>query len=1298
MPVLTAARGLKSQANALARPDGALTVADNVVVDYDNTIQRRRGFKEYNDAELIAKPKQLITYRNRIIAHYENVLAFDSTGSGTFTNFSGNYEELIAGLRIKAVEANGNLYFTTDNGVKKISAASASDITTTSVKDAGGVKAIDLSGTVFPDASGFLPAQSKVAYRLLFGTKDANNNLILGAPSSRLVLTNNSADVSQYEIFTISVLDIAAVTSGEYFLFDLEDSGYLVYWDKTGSTAAPVNSDTLDREVIQVITSATPTNEEAAAALANALSANVTGIEVEISGAEVEVTISNPGDVTDASQGDLDPTHVLITKVFDGSITTGTPAYVNLSSILPSSITTDYFYQLYRTAVTTVEVGQTINDIEPGDEQYFIVEAPITAADITNGYIAIEDNTPEIFRESGAYLYTNATTGQGIASANERPPVAHDISVFRNSTFFANTKDVHRHAFSVLSVDNFVSGSTALTIGKDGATRTYTFQGSAEVTDITVKKKSETIGNTYINLNAANDERQYYVWFDKGIYTKSFDATADVDAIANSITITAHGFTHGEAITMTGADIGVSEVAIGPTYYVYVLDANTIQLTTDSALTTVLDIAGTAGTTNITHTPSDPAVSGKLGVRIPLELYEDTVDESKSALITALISTGDFSAEDFSADVVRVTCVDSGTATDASLSSPAPGWTVSVVTQGTGEDAATNKVLLSQNPSVAISIDLTARSLVRVINKDASCPVFAQYLSGADDLPGKILLEAKSGEDVEFYIQISDSALSAEFSPVISDIAETTTSDNNLGPNRLYFSKTLQPEAVPITNYIDVGSKDKPILRVLPLRDNLFVLKEDGIYIVTGDVAPNFSVRLLDNSATLIAPDTACVLNNLIYCLTSQGVVTVSETGVSIISRDIEDLIKKVTTFNYSFRYNSFGVAYESDRAYLLWLPTLKADTVATQCYRYNSITNTWTRWTISNTCGLVNQADDRLYLGKGDRNYIAQERKDGSREDYADRDFTRSIGADSVAEGTIKLSSAVDVEEGDVIIQEQYVTVSKFNRLLKKLDEDSAVTDEDFHTTLEAVRGDNLATKLTDLVTKLNADVALSGFTVPSGSNDIDDLKADYNVLIAELNGASSGTTLKDYRQVEELITYEILVEDVDLVTNTVTVNFDTLFIQGEVTVFKNIPCEVEWAPQHFGSPQLVKQIREGTVLFESGTIYSASIGYASDRSAAFQNIDFSSVLEEDFDERNELFEDIEFELHGPGFWGSFNWADVVYGGGGNGTPVRTLVPSNKQRCRYLRVRFIHKNAREQFKLLGISLEVREVSSRGYR
>jgi hypothetical protein len=673
-------------------------------------------------------------------------------------------------------------------------------------------------------------------------------------------------------------------------------------------------------------------------------------------------------------------------------------------------------------------------------------------------------------------------------------------------------------------------------------------------------------------------------------------------------------------------------------------------------------------------------VTGKLGIRIPLELYDDTVDESKLALTTALTLTGDFEAEDFSTSVVRVTTSDSGNVTDASISAIAPGWTVNIVDQGLGEDKVTRKVHLSLNSSIAVSIDLTARSLVRIINSDTSCPVFAQYLSGADDLPGKIILEAKSGEDVKFYIKISDASLSSEFSPEISAVINTTTSDNNEGPNRIFFSKTLQPEAVPISYYIDVGSKDRPILRILPLRDNLFVLKEDGIYIVTGDVAPNFSVRLLDTSAILIAPDSAVVLNNLIYCLTTQGAVTISETGVSIISRDIEDLIKKVTTFNYNYKYTSFGVAYESDRSYLLWLPTTKSDTSATQCFRYNSITDTWTRWILPSTCGIVNRSDDRLYLGKADRNFIGQERKDGTREDYADRDFIRSITASGViGENQITLNSVVDIAPGDVIVQSQYLTIPKFNALLRKLSDDAGSTFKDYFEEIGAAKGDNLSTKLLSLVAKLNTDVTLGGaFTTPSGVNTITALQTDYNRLIDELNVLASGTFYKNYKKALDLVTYEVLIEDVNKSFNIVTVNFISWFIEGQVTIYKTIECEVQWAPQHFGSPQTTKQITSGTVMFEKSTIYGATVGYSSDRSAAFA--------------------DIPFTLQGPGFWGSYNWANAVWGGDGNSIPLRTLIPADKSRCRYLNVRFKHSNARESFKLLGISLEVREVGPRGYR
>lgn len=1204
MARLTAARGLVTSSSELTRADGALTVADNVNIDYENIIQQRRGNKEYSQ-DLTNPPKQAFTYKSKILTHYGTLLAFDSSTPGTFTDFSGNYSELINGLRIKALEANGNCYFTTDEGIKKISVASSSDLPSTTIINSGAAEAIDLDGVLIPDSAGFLPAQSKVSYKLLFGYKDANNNLQRGVPSSRVLLTNQAQDTNSYEIFTANVVDHTLIVDLDYFTFDTMDTGYFAWFKKTATSIAPVNADTLDREGITIDISDTAvsyTNDIVAAVIANSLSNAVAGIAVEVATSEVQVTLNTAGDATDVDQGNLAVGAVLLTKVFDGSIITGMPAKAELTFTLPEEVDTTYFYQIHRTAVVTVSAGVTLNDIDPGDEHQFVYEAPITSADVTAGEITIGDNTPEAFRAVGEYLYTNAITGEGITQANERPPIAQDIAPFRNSTFYANTKDFHKFTFSMLSVDNFVSGATKLSIKQGIDLVEYFFVGVPEVIDINVTAKSTTTENTYIVINSANNERSYYLWMDKG-------------------------------------------------------------------------------------TGTDPAVTGKLGVRIPLELYADTQAGSKQALLDALLELPDFTAVDFDADTVRITCVDAGNATDPTESATPTGWTFSVVTQGDGEDVVAKEVLLSQSSSVGVAINLTARSLVKVINRDVDSPVTATYLSGVDDLPGKILLKAKSLADVNFYVAINDVALVTEFSPEIpywdgiATFPITAISDNNEVPNRIYYSKLNQPEAVPALNYIDVGSKDKQILRILPLRDSLFVLKDDGIFTVTGSSPANFSVKLLDNSAILIAPDSAVVLNNLIYCLSTQGVISISDSGVSIVSRAIEDQIKKVTTFAYNFRYTSFGVSYESDRAYLLWLPTEKTDTVATQCFRYSTITNTWTRWTISATCGIVNYlGDDRMYLGSGSgRDYILQERKNNERQDAADRDFVRSLGENAVDEDELILSSVVDVEDGDVITQQQYLTIPKFNRFLKKLDNDSGPALDTYYANFAVTQGVNFANSLIALVTQLNTDVNLvGGFTVPSGVNTLAALQTDFNLIIDELNDIASGTFFKDYKQVTDLLTYEVEIVGLTRGTNIVTVDRSTWFIQGEISVYKHIATEVEYAPQHFGKPEEFKQIIDGTVIFDQGTISRASVGYASDRSLNFV--------------------DINFTLDGPGFWACFPWISIPFGGGSNERPVRTLIPQNKARCRYLHVRFKHAVARQQYKLLGISLEPREVSKRAYR
>jgi hypothetical protein len=217
----------------------------------------------------------------------------------------------------------------------------------------------------------------------------------------------------------------------------------------------------------------------------------------------------------------------------------------------------------------------------------------------------------------------------------------------------------------------------------------------------------------------------------------------------------------------------------------------------------------------------------------------------------------------------------------------------------------------------------------------------------------------------------------------------TVTSEAEIEVQRLYYSKLQQPEAVPLVNYFDVGIKGRKILRVLPLKDKLFVLKEDGMYLVSGE-AP-YIVDLLDNTAHLIAPDTANVVNNQIFGLTNQGVVSVSEGGVTVVSRAIEPSILQLfneETFS-DVKTNSFSVSRETDRLYELWLPDLENEHTTSQAFVYNTMLGVWTRYVLNRTFGVVNPTTDILYMGDGDAFNVVTERRNFDSLDYFDEELT---------------------------------------------------------------------------------------------------------------------------------------------------------------------------------------------------------------------------------------------------------------------------------------------------------------------
>jgi hypothetical protein len=359
-----------------------------------------------------------------------------------------------------------------------------------------------------------------------------------------------------------------------------------------------------------------------------------------------------------------------------------------------------------------------------------------------------------------------------------------------------------------------------------------------------------------------------------------------------------------------------------------------------------------------------------------------------------------------------------------------------VYTGAVAENAATGAFLVSTGGTPAENIEATAQSLVRVVNKYASnTAYYAYYLSGFDDLPGRMLIEERvlGGSTIA-----AISSRGGAYNPELPTSGTTVSSTNDEGKNRVYVSKTLQPEAVPIVNFLDVGSADKDILRIIALRDSVFLLKEDGIYRLTGEDVTTYRVSLFDNTAVLIGADTAVAFNNQIFAYTTQGVVAISDTGVAIMGRAIEFDIQKLTA-NPFFTSVSFGIAYDSDRKYILFLPSLTSEK-AVQASIYNSITGEWTGpWTMERSCGIVNPADNnRLFLGSNDTDslYVYRERKDFAVSDYADDEVAVTISSSTGT--TVVLASTTGLMEGQTLKQ------SSRESVIDSIDSGTDITVED--------------------------------------------------------------------------------------------------------------------------------------------------------------------------------------------------------------------------------------------------------------
>jgi hypothetical protein len=168
-------------------------------------------------------------------------------------------------------------------------------------------------------------------------------------------------------------------------------------------------------------------------------------------------------------------------------------------------------------------------------------------------------------------------------------------------------------------------------------------------------------------------------------------------------------------------------------------------------------------------------------------------------------------------------------------------------------------------------------------------------------------------------------------------------------PGAIYWSKPDEPEHVRSIDYAFVGDQNKAILGLVPTRDALFLLKEDGVFRLTGANGV-WRIDPFDPTARCVLPGSVRALRGRGVFLGDRGVAIVSdESGIELASAAINDLVKPLidqvlTSWASTGFYELPGMGgahascvFERESEYTL----ARGSTVAPIVY--NDLTGAWT-------------------------------------------------------------------------------------------------------------------------------------------------------------------------------------------------------------------------------------------------------------------------------------------------------------------------------------------------------------------
>lgn len=326
----------------------------------------------------------------------------------------------------------------------------------------------------------------------------------------------------------------------------------------------------------------------------------------------------------------------------------------------------------------------------------------------------------------------------------------------------------------------------------------------------------------------------------------------------------------------------------------------------------------------------------------------------------------------------------------------------------------------SSTPSVRLAN--TSQAIIKAINRDASSVIYANYISGINGVPGQMQFQSK-GFTAVIYVRANSTTSAAAFSPLLPTAFNSGTqvnSQNSTLPATFYVSKISEPEAVPLVNFFTVGSTSKSILRIVALRDSVIIIKQDGLFRMTGDVISNFTITILDSTVHCLSANSVDIINNQVCLLSNQGICLITESSVQIISRPIENVIQPILG-QVNLSAQTIAVSYETERMYLL-TTTQPNTTKSSVTYSYNLLTGAWTTRDELLAASVIGPNDIMYYISTG--NKILRERKKQTRIDYTGQNYSCTLNtiSSSGLTGTLTISGYTP-KEGDILVKNSVVT-----------------------------------------------------------------------------------------------------------------------------------------------------------------------------------------------------------------------------------------------------------------------------------